>query len=543
MVTLIPFLILSLFATSPNQKKFKTTTTSNSNKNHNHKNKRISFSPSSSSSSSSKNNKKKRENNNNDGKRLGRNRYSRNGNKIRKESKYDNHDNISKVEINPLPPLTTKHSTILPTYFTCRHTYEDTLINEIQRYVINEKLDGQILATSPYAGLIRVDDEMNILPMYYDPIYALQTMPQAIVVSGDSIKNIATSIYEGLLGNGYNEIMNNNNSNSNNVTTENESLHSIKERLRSAPRGSLSIHALVPGMCKGQTKPVMMNRSEKVGEELTKMFQRSYPAARKKAFVNENVNQDDNINEDEKWLLQFMLQSNTIAVASFTQCKVVGPGKDAHWPNWHHPLGLADVNIEEKMPSSAYRKLMEGLDCMRMHPSQHSKVVDLGACPGGWTSVMRRFGSYVTAVDRSSLDQSLMIDDMVQFVKGDAFAFVPEKDENDVNDYDDKWMISDVIAYPERCTELLNSWCSQKLADFMVVTMKFQGNEPDLVELDNAIRIVRGHGYVCRVKHFFNNKNEVTIMVAKGNAKEKKSRLNDGSTLLGKSLYPRILPK
>ena len=37
MVTLIPFLILSLFATSPNQKKFKTTTTSNSNKNHNHK--------------------------------------------------------------------------------------------------------------------------------------------------------------------------------------------------------------------------------------------------------------------------------------------------------------------------------------------------------------------------------------------------------------------------------------------------------------------------------------------------------------------------
>jgi 23S rRNA C2498 (ribose-2'-O)-methylase RlmM len=75
-------------------------------------------------------------------------------------------------------------------------------------------------------------------------------------------------------------------------------------------------------------------------------------------------------------------------------------------------------------------------------------------------------------------------------------------------------MISDVIAYPERCTELLDRWCEGNWASHMVVTMKFQGDEPDLDELDKAIRVVKSHDYDCRVKHFFNNKNEVTFMVS-----------------------------
>ena len=75
-------------------------------------------------------------------------------------------------------------------------------------------------------------------------------------------------------------------------------------------------------------------------------------------------------------------------------------------------------------------------------------------------------------------------------------------------------MISDVVAYPERTSEMLNAWCENKWASNMIVTMKFQGDEPDLDELDKAITVVNGLGYHCCVKHFFNNKNEVTIMVA-----------------------------
>jgi len=48
------------------------------------------------------------------------------------------------------------------------------------------------------------------------------------------------------------------------------------------------------------------------------------------------------------------------------------------------------------------------------------------ACPGGWTSIMRRyFGCRVIAVDRSEVDPTLMKDTMVDFANGDAFTFEP----------------------------------------------------------------------------------------------------------------------
>ena len=133
------------------------------------------------------------------------------------------------------------------------------------------------------------------------------------------------------------------------------------------------------------------------------------------------------------------------------------------------------------------------------------------ACPGGWTKVMRRLDCRVVAVDRSELDPALMKDGMVDFIKGDAFTFEPTM----VDDIQECWMISDVIAYPARTTEMMDQWCGARWASNMIVTMKFQGNEPDLDELQRARNIVEAHGYDCRVKHFFNNKNEVTFMVSR----------------------------
>ena len=66
-------------------------------------------------------------------KRTGRRRYSRSGDKIRNNGNEDN-KNGKQQEVYPLPELTTP-SCPRPTYFTCRHTYEETLISEIQRYV------------------------------------------------------------------------------------------------------------------------------------------------------------------------------------------------------------------------------------------------------------------------------------------------------------------------------------------------------------------------------------------------------------------------
>jgi 23S rRNA C2498 (ribose-2'-O)-methylase RlmM len=135
-------------------------------------------------------------------------------------------------------------------------------------------------------------------------------------------------------------------------------------------------------------------------------------------------------------------------------------------------------------------------------------------------------------VDRSELDPVLMKDPMVTFVKGDAFTYQPPSP----GEY---WMISDVIAYPERTTEMLSQWCENKWASNMIVTMKFQGDEPDLDELNNAIDAVTSLGYQCRVKHFFNNKNEVTFMVSSKDEMDR-SRANLEMGDLGSAMYPSL---
>ena len=451
----------------------------------------------------------------------GRKRYSRDGTKKRPSTdKY----HVRQEEVYPLPPLTTPIKP-RPSYFTCRHNYENTLIDEIQRYIsINNNFDdndGKVIATSPYPGLVRVEDDGNILPTLYDPVYALQYMPSCVVVTAVSIKGIAREVLAALLGD----------ERSDDDIIIDGTIEKQKQQLHAAQRGSLSIHPLVPGMCKGQTNPIMYHRSTKISDEISKMLKKSYPAARK-AAVDDNENTKQSINE--RWVLQVMLQSSNIAVASLAKSHYVG-GTTSYWPNYIHPLGLAKVDIEERMPSSAYRKLMEGIECMGICPSTATTVIDLGACPGGWSSVMRRyFDCKVIAVDRSELDPVLMKDSMVEFVKGDAFSYKPP---NDLK-RQDTWMISDVIAYPERITELLNEWCSNEWASNMIVTMKFQGNEPDLDELDRAVQIVQECGYNCRVKHFFNNKNEVTFMISeKNDTVEEEVRSGLGNGIVGSPMY------
>lgn len=437
---------------------------------------------------------------------LGRNRYTRDG--IKKRPANDSKNDSSKQgKIHPIPPLTALNGP-RPSYYSCRHNYEDALIDEIQRFVRSLGSGGEVIALSPCPGLVRVEGDIDLLPSFYDPVYALQSIPNCVVVTAESIKGIAREVTAALLGDESDAVI------------ADETSHVTRQRFSMAQRGSLVIHPLVPGMCKGQTNPFWLRRSEKIGEELSTILKKRYPAARKVALDNDG----NRIQPNERWALQMMLQSPNVAVASLAECRHVGPGQNAYWPNSIHPLGLAKVDITERMPSSAYRKLMEGIECMGVRPLSTSTVVDLGACPGGWTAVMRRyFGCRVISVDRSELDPSLMNDRMVEFVKGDAFAFEPpEKSMGD-----DVWMISDVIAYPERATELLRRWCAEKWASNMIVTMKFQGDEPDFDELNNAINVVEDLGYRCRVKHFFNNKNEVTFLVSQD--EEERNDLEMGS--------------
>ena len=73
--------------------------------------------------------------------------------------------------------------TARPTYFTCRHTYETVLQEEL---VTSHALAADD-CSSPLPGLVRIERS----PAGLDPVYALQALPGAVEVSGASVMSLA----------------------------------------------------------------------------------------------------------------------------------------------------------------------------------------------------------------------------------------------------------------------------------------------------------------------------------------------------------------
>lgn len=99
-------------------------------------------------------------------------------------------------------------------------------------------------------------------------ILSLHIMTQfTLYKPAQSIKSISKQVLSALLGVGTDD---------DDMSTIDQVSQEQHDRLRLAERGSLSIHCLVPGMCKAQTKPVMQHRADKVGEEIAKRRRRCF---------------------------------------------------------------------------------------------------------------------------------------------------------------------------------------------------------------------------------------------------------------------------
>jgi 23S rRNA (cytidine2498-2'-O)-methyltransferase len=165
------------------------------------------------------------------------------------------------------------------------------------------------------------------------------------------------------------------------------------------------------------------------------------------------------------------------------------------------PGGLITFE-EDKInpPSRAYLKLQEALVRARKWPKQGEKCLDAGACPGGWTWVLANLGAEVIAVDRSPLDERLMENPNINFIKHDAFTLKPE----DIGPVD--WFFSDVICYPEKLYQWIEKWLASGLCKNFVCTIKIQG-EPDFETIRRFTKIPESS-----VVHLCYNKHELTWM-------------------------------
>lgn len=337
------------------------------------------------------------------------------------------------------------------TLFTCRHTFEATLCQELARLGVREAgglLPGIVLAPATAHA--------------FDPVYALQVLPNARRIRGASIRELALAARDVAL-----------------------------PLLHEHP-GAWTLHCLVPGWLKGNPKPPMARRAGLIGAAILADLRKD-----QRGLWRRHVDPGP----DVCIIVQLLLVDNDTAWVSAAPVHAIAPR--AAWPA-REPAGLAVVADDDAAPASSYRKLIEAIICMGVQPLPGDVAVDLGASPGGWTHVLRRAGAHVTAVDRAPLATHLLRDPQVCFIKADAFAWRPEAPVD--------WLVSDIIAYPGRVAALLQAWCSPGLAKHMIVQMKFRG-DPDWQALQDALDVARSCGYDARAKHFFNDKNEVTLML------------------------------
>lgn len=156
------------------------------------------------------------------------------------------------------------------------------------------------------------------------------------------------------------------------------------------------------------------------------------------------------------------------------------------------------IEDRENPPSRAYLKLWEFFTRQQKFPTKSDVCLDLGASPGGWTWVLAQLSKRVLAYDRSVLAPEVASLPNVEFFKGDGFKVVPELHP------EVSWVFSDLICYPEKLYEYVQSYVHAYPKKNYVFTIKFQGGAHyGVIE---AFSKIPG----SQILHLSHNKHELT---------------------------------
>jgi len=164
-----------------------------------------------------------------------------------------------------------------------------------------------------------------------------------------------------------------------------------------------------------------------------------------------------------------------------------------------YPLGeMTFMEDQVNPPSRAYLKLWEFFTCHTPRlPLASERLLDMGACPGGWTWVLQSFGGPVIAVDKAPLEPRIATLPHVSVLQESAFGLNP----TELPQVD--WFFSDIICYPSKLLELVRRWEKAGVKNF-VCTLKFQAE----TDFDSTDRFIQEFG--GKVVHQHHNKHEVT---------------------------------
>jgi 23S rRNA (cytidine2498-2'-O)-methyltransferase len=170
------------------------------------------------------------------------------------------------------------------------------------------------------------------------------------------------------------------------------------------------------------------------------------------------------------------------------------------------PGGAVRFRKDEELISRAAFKLLEAEKAFNLPLGQFSNALDLGAAPGGWTSVLLERGLKVTAVDTAEMDHSLERHPMLRHIRSNAAELTFPPGSFDL-------LVCDMSWDPYHTCRLVSNLAPALTAGGSgIITLKLMYRKPlqsiqDLMEDYSELFDIR------KVKQLFHNREEVTMWV------------------------------
>ncbi|THF74580.1 SAM-dependent methyltransferase [Cohnella fermenti] len=177
---------------------------------------------------------------------------------------------------------------------------------------------------------------------------------------------------------------------------------------------------------------------------------------------------------------------------------------DDNLSDW--PGGAVRFRRDEGLVSRAAFKLLEAEKAFNLPLKSFMHALDLGAAPGGWTSVLLERGVKVTAVDPAEMDESLLLHPHLRHLRKNAAEVKFAPGSFDLLVCDMSWDPHHTCRIVSELAPALSAGASG------IITLKLMYRKP-MQTIQDLLAEYKKHFEIRKVKQLFHNREEVTIWV------------------------------
>jgi 23S rRNA (cytidine2498-2'-O)-methyltransferase len=158
--------------------------------------------------------------------------------------------------------------------------------------------------------------------------------------------------------------------------------------------------------------------------------------------------------------------------------------------------------------SRAKFKLLEAEYAFSLDLHKHHKALDIGAAPGGWTSLLLERGLQVTAIDPAALHESLLNHPQLTYLRKNISEVKLRANEFDL-------LVCDMSFSPKLTVRyLMDVMFALASGGTFIMTVKFMHKKPFQMIRD-VVQSLAPHVELVKAKQLFHNREELTMFFLK----------------------------